>query len=316
MIRYEWRTQLTGEESAEVRSLLEAAAVYDSEPEFSGIDPVDVERDLAQGDSTRHLLLIWMLPRMTRASENEEPECLAGVLRMAVDADGVGDVDLVIAPGLRSLGIVTLFVERAGLDVATGHGGWLGSGATALRSWAQGNHPAARRLSDRHFIPRTQRIWKLIRPVDETGDPSLPLSRVRVAGADSQNRSALTDFVGRAAASPVPCPDLLRDVEHDRKTVLIAADVEGTVVGALTLNRTPVVSVEFGKCGVAEYVSRDPADDDPPLTRALLVAAFEHARDAGLDGVVVHVDSENTGLVNACRLSRFQHDRTDVRFEL
>jgi mycothiol synthase len=77
-----------------------------------------------------------------------------------------------------------------------------------------------------------------------------------------------------------------------------------------------VVSDEFGKCAVVEYVSRDPANDEPALTRALLTAASAQAANAGLEGVIVYVDSENAGLVNACRLTRFQHDRTDVRFGL
>jgi mycothiol synthase len=316
VIRYEWRTELTGDEFAAVRSLLEAAADYDAEPEFSSIDAVDVERDLAQHDPSRQLLLIWMLPRQTQIGEDEEPETLAGVLRMVVDRQGVGDVQLVIAPTLRSLGIVTLFVERAGLDVAA-DGGWLGSGATALRSWAQGNHPAAGRLSDRHLIPRTKRVWKLIRPVDDPWDESLPVARVRVVddGTDAQTLAALRDFTERAASAAVPCPGLVADLGHDAKTVLVATLDDGRIVGALGLNRQPVLSEEFGKCAVAEYVSRD-ADDDPALTRALLVRAFVAAADSGLEGVIVHVDSENAGLVNACRLTRFQHDRTDVRFEL
>jgi hypothetical protein len=39
-------------------------------------------------------------------------------------------------------------------------------------------------------------------------------------------------------------------------------------------------------------------------------------REAGLDGIAIYVDSDDTTLVNACRLSGFQHDRTDVRYQL
>ncbi|OZG29221.1 N-acetyltransferase [Williamsia sp. 1138] len=315
MIRYQWQTELSDSEAAEVRNLLESASGYDAEPEFSGIDFADVEHDLAQRDPNRRLLLIRMLARQVRAGEDEEPECLAGVLRMVIDHHGVGDVQLVVAPELRSLGIVTLFVEQAGLDVGV-EGGWLGSGARSLRAWAQGNHPAAGRLSDRHLIPRIQRVWKLIRPVEEPVDQSLPLSRVSAVGADGDRAGSLAAFVERAAETAVPCPGLVRDLNHDHKTVLIAEDDGGHVVGALTLNTNPVVSDEFGKCGVVEYLSRDPANDEPALTRALLTSAFTQAAEAGLEGVIVYVDSENAALVNACRLTRFQHDRTDVRFGL
>lgn len=318
MIRYEWRSDVSEPEATQIRALLEAAAEYDREPEFSSIEFGDVEDDLARSGSDRGLLLIWMLPRQTKVGEADEPESLAGVLRMVLDSHGVGDVQLVIRPELRSIGIVTLFVERAGLDVAA-DGGWLGSGAISLRAWAQGNHPAAGRLSDRHLIPRTKRVWKLIRPVELPSDPALPTSRVRVLadGSETVVAESLTDFSGRVADSPVPCSTLLRDLDHTGKTVLVAIDSSERVVGALTLTgEHPVVSDEFGKCAVAEYVSRDPADDDPALTRALLVSAVEHVADIGFEGLVVYVDSENAPLVNACRLTGFQHDRTDVRFQL
>ena len=256
-----------------------------------------------------------MLARQTRAGQDEEPECLAGVLRMVVDRHGVGDVQLVVAPELRSLGIVTLFVERAGLDVGA-EGGWLGSGARSLRAWARGNHPAAGRLSDRHFIPRTKRMWKLIRPVDEPFDDNLPLARVSPAMTGPEHVRALAAFVERVEGTAMPCPGLLDDLGHDDKTVLVAVDGDDSVVSALTLNTKPVISMEFGKCAVLEYVSRDPENDDPALTRALLTSAFAEAANVGLEGVIAYVDSDNAGLVNACRLTRFQHDRTDVRFGL
>jgi hypothetical protein len=40
------------------------------------------------------------------------------------------------------------------------------------------------------------------------------------------------------------------------------------------------------------------------------------AADAGLDSISIHVDSDDTTLVNACRLAGLQHDRTDVRYQL
>jgi hypothetical protein len=35
-----------------------------------------------------------------------------------------------------------------------------------------------------------------------------------------------------------------------------------------------------------------------------------------MTGVIIHVDSDDTGMVNACRLVGFQHDRTDVRYQI
>jgi mycothiol synthase len=316
VIRYEWRTELSVDEAAQVRALLEGAAEFDSEPEFSTIEFDDVQADLEHGGPTKALMLLWMLPRHTRIGEAEEPEVLAGVLRMVIDRKRVGHVQLVIEPQLRSLGIVTLFVEKAGLDVGA-DGGWLRSGARGLSAWAQGNHPAAGRLANRHYIPRTQRVWKLIRPVADPWNKDLPTDRVRVleCGADARTVADLSEFVERVADTAQPASRLVRDLDSEQKTVLVATDESGVVMAALTLGHRPVDSIEFGKCLVAEHVSRDP-NSDPLLNRALLVAASSEVGRRGSEGVVVYVDSDDTTLVNACRLTHFQHDRTDVQFAL
>ena len=51
-------------------------------------------------------------------------------------------------------------------------------------------------------------------------------------------------------------------------------------------------------------------------TCALPICAAALAHEAGMSGVIIHVDSDDTGMVNACRLARFQHDRTDVRYQI
>ncbi len=260
MIKYEWRRELDSSEIAELTDLLERAAQYDAEPEYTTIRFADVLQSISQPHA--HHLIIWMLPYGTTLDEPDRPERIAGLLRLVDRGGDAAEAAIVIDPDLRSIGITTLFLERAGLDTASPEG-WLGTGAHSISAWAQGNHPAAGRLADRFLIPRTRRVWKLIRSTGGTAGP------------------------GRTA----------------------------DLAGVFTLDLTPVSSEEFGACATVTDYRVDPGAG-PEVRRQLIETAAADARDAGLTGVIMHVDSGDADWVNTCRLAGFQHDRTDVRFEV
>jgi hypothetical protein len=281
MIKYEWRTELSRPEADELAALLARAAAYDAEPGYSTIDFADVAQSLATDDSPDRHLLIWMLPHATAMDEPNTPECIAGLLRITGAANGCAEGAAVIDPGLRSIGIMTLLLEQVGL-VTSGPGGWLGSGAHTVTAWARGNHPASGRLSDRFLIPRTRRVWQLIRGTEPESDLAAPV----------------LEPCGSTAAGP-----------------RFALREAGRVVGTVALNRQPVQSEEFGDCAVVEFI--DAAPSAPPgALRRLLDGAVAVAGEAGLSGAVIHVDSGDTPIVNAARLAGFHHDRTDVRYQL
>lgn len=294
MIKYEWRTSLTPDESAELSDLLGRAAIYDAEPEYTTIDFGDVSRAMAQSDSSARHLLIWMLPHATAMGEPDQPERIAGLIRLESAPDGSANASAVIDPKLRSIGIMTLLLERVGLDTAR-PGGWLDTGAHSVSGWAQGAHPAASRLSDRFLIPRTRRIWKLIRSADAVEDATAaPVLESLDDGA-------------RAELGWLPAPR-----GNDRNYALREG---GRIVGAVALNFRPVSSEEFGRCATITSAFAAPGADVLPLRR-LLDGAAALAHEAEMSGVIIHVDSNNAELVNACRLASFQHDRTDVRYQI
>lgn len=248
MIKYEWRSGLDPAEAAELAALLDRAADHDAEAEHNGIDFAEVAQTLTS-ESVRHLV-IWMLPHATALDRPDEPERIAGLVRVVGGTDGVGEVTAVIDPELRSIGIMTLLLEQTGVDTSQ-----------TLRAWARGNHPAAGRISKRFLIPADQRVWKLIRPV------------------------------GRTDVAPA------------------------TVAGTFRLGPNRSTSEEFG-----EYLTIDefrPASGtDAAGLRGLLDCAAADAAAAGSNAVALHVDSGDRALVNACRLSGFQHDRTDVCYRI
>lgn len=293
MIKYEWRTSWNSEESAEVADLLRRAADYDAEPEYSGIEFADVEQAMTQPNSPVQHLFIWMLPYATAMGQPDEPERIAGLLRLTFGANDTAEATVVIDPTLRSRGIMTLLLEQVGTD-ANSPEGWMGTGARTVTAWAQGSHPAAGRLSNRFLIPRTRRVWKLIRSTD-------PVEIACAAPVLEQTSAAALDHIGWA--SPLAA-----------SSHLLALRENGSVVGVTSLDLRPVESEEFGPCGTVRGALAAPRSNT--ALRRLLEGAAAFAQEAGMSGLIAYVDSDNADLVNACRLSGFQHDRTDVRFQL
>jgi hypothetical protein len=294
MIKYEWRTSLSTDESAELSDLLARAAEYDAEPEYSMIDFSDVNRAMSQPDSSLHHLLIWMLPHATALGEPDQPERIAGLIRLRCLPDGSANASAVVDPRLRSIGIMTLLLERVGLDT-TRPAGWLDTGAQTVTAWAQGNHPAAGRLSNRFLIPRTRRVWKLIRPADVIEDATA------APVLEPVDDMALADL-GWLPATPTS--------DH-----VYALREAGRIVGVAALDLRTAASEEFGRCATITSALTAPAAD-VPQRRRLLDGTAAVVHEAGMTGVIIYVDSDDTGMVNACRLAGFQHDRTDVRYQI
>ena len=293
MIKYDWRTSLHADESAELAEMLGRAAAYDAEPEYTTIDYRDVERTMAQPDSGFHHLLIWMLPHATALGAPDHPERLAGLLRLTPVRDGVSEASIVIDPDLRSIGIVTLLLERIGLQTSPPDG-LLGTRAQTVTAWARGNHPATGRISNRFLIPRTRRVWKLIRAVGSVDEISGAPVLEPVTGSSLQDLGW-------------PGQDATGDGHALRQN--------GSVTGVVGLDLSPVRSEEFGSCATVQWMATAP-HADRRTRRQLLDGAAATEQEAGLAGLIIHVDSDDAALVNACRLAGFQHDRTDVLLQL
>ena len=86
-------------------------------------------------------------------------------------------------------------------------------------------------------------------------------------------------------------------------------------LGVTALDLRAVPSEEFGHCATIVSAFATPAAD-ALQRRRLLDGAAAVVHEAGMTGVIIHVDSDDTGMVNACRLVGFQHDRTDVRYQI
>lgn len=296
MIKYEWRNQLSKEESAQLADLLHRAAEYDAEPEYSTIDFAEVQQAMAAADSRYRHLVVWMLPYATEMGAAEQPERIAGLIRLALNGDGTAEGTGVIDPRLRSIGIMTLLFERVGLNTAAPEG-WLGTGAHTVTVWARGNHPASGRLSSRFLVPRTRCVWKLIRSTDSF-EETAAAPVLEPASTESLDELGWASTVSAAAGAS----HILRDQRR--------------VIGAVSIDFTPLSSEEFGSCATVRAVATAPTHTDAHTRKQLLNGAAALAHESGLTGLIIHVDSTDSALVNACRLVDFQHDRTDVLLQL
>ncbi len=81
------------------------------------------------------------------------------------------------------------------------------------------------------------------------------------------------------------------------------------------LDLRPIESIEFGPCATVIHAVAAPTAG-LSTRRRLLEGAAAVARAAGMRGVIIHAAADDARLVNACRLAGFQHDRTDVRYQL
>jgi mycothiol synthase len=272
---------------SELREMLRDAAEADRE---AGFPALSLDDEVAPG-TTR--LLVWLLPDDRSGRAVPLVSSLAAYLRVE-PREGVGEVAHVVRPEYRSRGISTLLLEKVGLELG-GPDGWQGTGVRALRVWARGNHPAAQRMSQRfrgHGVSAAQRQWQLVVPlregreIDPGAEPDGP--QIRVAGS-----------VDRSAAAE------LRTTDHrpPGSAELLVSGPVGAPDGAVWIDSTA------GR--VLAVVTRD---DDAPLVRALLVAALERLRDAGLRTAAITVDARDRSVVHEARSLGFTHDRTDVRY--
>jgi mycothiol synthase len=289
---------------AELREMLAEAADVDAE---AGFAQLSLDDETGPGTSR---LLVWLLPDERAGRTVPRASSLAAYLRVEPDDDGVGEIGYVVRPQYRSRGITTLLVEKIGLELS-GADGWQGTGARSLRVWARGNHPAALRMSlrfRRYGITTALRQWQLLIPlrpdreIDPGAAPGGPRVRAAVSAAEREAAAASWTAAGHRHAPPAAAE------------LLVSGD---PVDGAVWIDPGSGERTEYGVAGRVVAVltrDRDPAAEQDPLVRALLVAGLERLRDGGLRVGALTVDSRDRALVHEARSLGLMHDQTDVQY--
>jgi mycothiol synthase len=172
LITWEWRDRCG--EDPEIAAMLAAAAAYDAEQGFSPAPPAE---DSEPGETqTTCELGAWISPDVGSVIRRPPRRLPVAFVRVTVDGQGTGVLELTVAPEQRSLGIGTLLFETLDLDTSA-DGGWRGTGARRLLAWARGGHPAAERMAMRFGAVTERTMWRVIRPLGTDG-PSVSLRSV------------------------------------------------------------------------------------------------------------------------------------------
>jgi len=283
MITYSWRTAFDAGEEREVGEMLAAAAEADAEAGFPA-----VSLSHSYPDDARHLV-VRLLPDGRPGHEGSSP--VAAYLRVEPDpGGGPATMRYVVRPEFRSRGISTLLVEKIGLDLGASDG-WAGTGVSALRVWARGDHPAAQRMARRFEclgVRAARREWQLLAPLRDSGFPEasgvVPRPAELAAAAALWGREKPPDHCEILAAGPDVSGAIWYDPKADERT-------------------------EYGTAGrIVAVLGRD------ELRAGLVAAAMTALREGGLRVAAIAVDAEDYALARTCRLLGFRHDRTDIEY--
>jgi mycothiol synthase len=301
VLSYAWRKVLDPQEDGELRQMLAEATAADAEAGFPA-----VSLDEPYPDDASHLV-VRLLP--DDRPGHDASAVVAAYLRVEPDpSGGPGTARYVVRPRLRSLGISTLLLETLGLDLRA-EGGWAGTGVSALRIWARGDHPAAQRMArrfERFGVRPGRRQWQLLAPLRGAGRPDPRGPRPDSQGlpprppTDAAERAAVTAlWHQRAGQGDVP-----------RGVSVLIAGADGT--GAVWYDPDAGECTEYGTAGRIVAVLTEPGRE---VVRAdLVAAAMAGLRDRGLRVAAIAVDAGDRALTRDCRLQGFRHDRTDVEY--
>jgi mycothiol synthase len=293
VIAHEWFAAVPDDSVAELDEMLASAVAFDAEAGFSTARP---DRSTEE-DAAVHHLLVSMPPKGVRGSPDLDrlPDVrVVAYLRLDV-RDGVGEVQLVVRPEFRSLGVATLLLEW----LRDRGDGWRAiPGLRTLRGWSHGGHPAAQRLSWRFGAGEECRIFKTLRLIGGR--------RPFKANVEIQDRTP-------ASAGPEIAPG------HD--AAMAPADI------ATRQGRR--IRVDLGGADrmilVGHGVHDDPASPVllEPLTitderaiSALLSAGLLAAQEQGARIAQLYVDADAEVPLRVSRELGFFHDQSDVSYLL
>lgn len=310
MITYEWRKELTSDEADEIRDLVADSASYDSEAEFSQVEPVGRSRD-----SVWKILVRIHPPERNGGKNVRWP--LAAYMQI-ITSGPVATVELVVRPQYRSLGVSTLLLERLGLQMPQPQG-WLGTGATELQVWAHGAHPAADRMANRFTARRARVLWQVMKhfqgemftEIENTeADDTVTVSPVTADSAAELKRLDAA-LAAEGAVDWLGPPGTEHALAAD--DALLAKDVAGLPVGSIRLVRGNYSATSDEKTGGVLCLSIDPSRaDGSRVACALLNSGLRHLQCCGVTGVALHVDANDEKIVQLSRRLGFAHNRSDI----
>jgi mycothiol synthase len=248
---------------------------------------------------------------MLRLSEPDSVE------HFIVERDGVlvgyaqldpetASAELVVHPDRRRLGAGRALV--AALVQATGR--------PPLRIWAHGDLAAAAGLAASAGFSRARSLWQMARPLTEMPpEPRIPSGVVVdtfVPGLDDEewvrlNGRAFADHPEQGRLTLADLQQRMAQPWFDPAGFFVARRAAGMVGFHWT-------KVHDDMIGEVYVLGVDPAEQRTGLGRALTLVGLHHLRDAGLETVMLYVESDNHAAVGLYTSLGFTRTAVDVMY--
>jgi GNAT superfamily N-acetyltransferase len=219
---------------------------------------------------------------------------LAAVLTAAPLDDGVGVVDLVVAPVFRSMGVATSVIESLLRRAASE------TPFERVLSCSYGSHPAGSRLAARFAAVSAGSRTHLTLPSRTDFESS------RAVGVQGPG-TVTTRVLGHGSDPTVDEWTAFREPVHDRIRLEVLT-TGGQVIGYADVSRTDEVGAVHDMSGP----EGGPIGFD--IAVQVVCAAVRYLTDDGATSVHADVNSPSGAEFDAFRAAAFQRDRTDLLF--
>lgn len=224
------------------------------------------------------------LDEATWLTLHHRPERVRSWLRDDAFALLIGDqLTLVVDPAARRSGLGGALLAEV-----------LGEALGPLSAWAHGNHPAAARLAARHGFAGVRELWVMRRPM------SLPLAELPARddltvrgfapGDEAElirvNAAAFAHHPEQGSMDAANLAERMAEPWFDPAGLLVAMSGETMRGFHWTKQHSPAL-------GEVYVVGIDPAAQGQGLGKLLTLAGLHHLASAGVDEVLLYVESDN-----------------------
>lgn len=288
--RMTWQQTLSESEVAEIDAMLDRVSAADGVSSLSEHTYLHVRA--GGGPGQRHLL--------ARVDGR-----IAGY--GFLDAEDTGEI--VVDPATRGQGLGAQLLAAV-----------LERGGGALRLWAHGDLPAARRLAQHAGMVEVRRLCRYLRSLDDVPARPLPAGyTVRTfTTADTDdwlalNAAAFVDLPDQGGWTRADLEQRLQQPWFDPEGFLLAFDDAG-LAGFHWTKVHGGSGHGHDRVGEVYVLAVAPRTQGSGLGSALTVAGLQHLRDQGLTEVMLYVDSSNTAGVALYTRLGFTRADCDVQY--
>ncbi|MGL5809448.1 MAG: mycothiol synthase [Nocardioides sp.] len=219
------------------------------------------------------------------------------------------ELTLAVRPSARQSGIGGTLLKRILGDLPAG---------SPVLAWAHGDHPAARRLAQRHGFETVRELWVLRTLLDAAPAPRTPLGitlrsyRPRdAADLIGVNAAAFADHPEQGRMDATNLAERMAEPWFDPADLLVATDQDEKLVG---FHWTKVHPGAPGHPPLGEVyvIGVSPAASGRGLGRVLMEAGLAHLAGRGAAQVHLYVESGNRAALAMYQSFGFTHAAADT----